>query len=201
MKVSITIVLTFCLLNVFSQNSQPKSLGVGFVITADPYKYENHIIPKDIFKDHNLTQKWCSEKVFPFYFKPEYGLFHFICLERKLQYYKILINDHEVAYLPNNENYYFKTWDAILFNTTVERLSKFNPIRNKKNDHAEVIINSCENERLKVEDVQYQNGSYWLLISFSPECIDYPDKNNMVNYGWIKWREDGKLLVNILLLC
>jgi hypothetical protein len=201
LKDCIIILLTLITLNSFGQNKQPIELGIGFAIATNPYKFENLSTPKNLFIDKELSKKWNSKDVFPFFFKPDYGLYHFICLEKTDNYYKILVNDTEVAFVPNDKNYYFKTWDAVILQSTVERLTKDNPIRKEWNDQSEIIENRCKFDRLTVQDIIQKDGEYWLQIYFSPECTDYPDKNSKVEYGWIKWRKNNKLLVNILLLC
>jgi hypothetical protein len=201
MKNYLTILLILLVLNSFGQNKSPKELGIGFTIASNPYEFGGLSIPKNLFKNKDLTQKWDSAKVFPFFLKPDYGLYHFICLEKTNDYYKILVNDTEIGYLPNDSNYYFKTWDAILLQSTVERLTKDNPIRKECDNESKIIVNRCEFDRLTVQDVIQKDGEFWIQIYFSPECEVYPDKNTKVKYGWIKWRIDGKLLVNILLLC
>jgi hypothetical protein len=201
MKHCISILLTLLVLNSFGQNQSPKELGIGFAIASNPYEFEDLSTPKNLLKNKALTENWDSSKVFPFFLKPDYGLYHFICLEKTNDYYKILVNDTKIGYLPNDSNYYFKTWDAILLQSTVERLTKDNPIRKESNSAGEIIINQCKFDRLTVQDVIQKDGEFWLQIYFSPECEDYPDKNSKVEYGWIKWKMDDKLLVNILLLC
>lgn len=201
MKICLTILLTFIILNSFGQNRQPIELGIGFAIATDPFAFEDLSIPGNLFSDKELSQKWVSDKVFPFFFKPDYGLYHFICLEKTKNYYKILVNDKEIAYLSYDTNWYFETWDAILLNSTVERLTTNNPILKEWNDNSETIKNNCELDRLNVESIIQKNGEYWLKIYFSTECENYPDKNSNVKHGWIKWRTNDKLLVNILLLC
>lgn len=201
MKNWTTIILTLIVLNSFGQNRKPKELGIGFAIASNPYEFEDLSTPENLYRNKELTDKWNSDEVYPFFLKPDYGLYHFICLERTNNYYRILVNDREVGYIPNDSNYYFKTWDAILLQSTVERLTKDNPIRKECNYQSETITNNCDFDRLTVEDVIQKDGEFWLQIYFSPECEDYPDKNSKVEYGWIKWRTIDKLLVGILLLC
>ncbi|MFY0598136.1 MAG: hypothetical protein JXR03_00595 [Cyclobacteriaceae bacterium] len=201
MKNWIIILLTLIVLNSFGQNRDPKELGIGFAIPTNPYEFEDMSTPQNLYKNKEMTDKWNSNNVYPFFLKPDYGLYHFICLEKTNDYYKILVNDNEVGYIPNDSSYYFKTWDAILLQSTIARLTKNNLIRNEWNDDSGTIINNCEFDRLTVEDVIQKDGEFWLQIYFSPECEDYPDNNSKVEYGWIKWRTENKLLVNILLLC
>lgn len=200
MKNWITILLTLIVLISYGQNKQPKELGIGFVIAANPYAFDDLSSPTNLFMNKELTEKWTSNKIFPHFYKPDYGLYHFICLEKTDNFYKVLVNDIEIVYLPNNTDYYFKTWDSILLNSTLERLTNDNPIRAEWNDKSEIITNNCELDRLTVEDLIQIQGEYWVQIYFSPNCEVYLEKDLIVKYGWIKWRTDDKLLVDILLL-
>ena len=183
MKNWITLFLALLPLNLFGQNRQPKELGIGFVIASNPYQFEDLPIPGSLYKDKDLTRKWNSDNVYPFFLKPDYGLFHFICLEETLDHYKILVNDTEIGYLPNDSNYYFKTWDAMLLQSTVERVTKENPIRKEWSNESEIIKNDCEFDHLTIHDVLQRDGEFWLQIYFSPECENYPNKDSKVLYS------------------
>ena len=202
LKTWITILLTSIALSTLGQNSILKELGVGFVIPINPYEFEDLSTPVNLFKDKALTEKRDSNNVFPFFFKPDYGLYHFICLDKGKDYFKILANDTEVAYVPNDGTYFFKTWKAILLESTVERVTDDNPILEEIGDQDKTIDNSCEFDRLTVKDVHQKDGQYWLQIYFSSNCEGYPDESGPnIKHGWIKWRVKNNLLVNILLLC
>ena len=108
----------------------------------------------------------------------------------------------EIGFIPNNEKYIFKTWETILMSASVERINKQNPIRNSpKGKDENIISNSCKYESMKVTDVIEQNGEFWLEITFATNCEPYPTENTEQKTGWIKWRNAGKLLVRIQLLC
>ncbi len=201
MKYLVTLLLTLVIYAASGQNRTPKEIGIGFVISSNPYQFENASHSDDLYTNPGLTKKRIHENVFPFFYKPDYGLYHFICLKKTTAYYEVLVNDTEIAYIPNNMNFYFKTWDAVLLQAAVERLTKNNLIRKELGDKSEVVQNNCDFDRLTVEDIVEKNGEHWLFVSFSPKCEYYPNKNTQLKYGWVKWKNQGKLLVNILLLC
>ncbi|WP_439132079.1 hypothetical protein [Polaribacter sp.] len=186
---------------IYGQNNQPIKLGIGFAIAENPYLFEDMSHPNTIFTDSELTKRVETKAINPFFYKPDYGLYHFICLEKTNDYYKVLINDSEIGYLPNNSNYIFKTWDAILLSASVQRIDQQNFIRNsfKESDNA-IILNNCKNEVLKVLDVIEINGESWLEVSFSVNCETYLEDDTELKIGWLKWRVLDKLLVRILLL-
>jgi hypothetical protein len=202
MKIWIILFFSLSISVAYGQNKQPKKLGIGFVIAENPYLYENMSHPNNIFTNSELTDKIQTDEIFPFFYKPDYGLYHFICLEKNKRYFKILINDSEIGFIPNNGKYIFKTWETILMSASVERINKQNLIRKNLNGTDEnIIMNNCEYETLKVLDVIEKNGEYWLEISFAENCEPYPTKNTEQKTGWIKWRNSENLLVRIQLLC
>ena len=202
MKTLTTIAtLTLTSIGCFGQNQQPRELGIGFIIASDPYKYENGSHYDRFFTDKGLTTRWTGANIFPFFYKPDYALYHFICLEKTTKYYKLLINDSSTAYVANDASFYFKTWDMMLMDASVKRLSTDNPIKEKWTNESRTVTYNCKSGQLQVEDVIEIGGQYWLHVSFSPTCEDAIDQNAQRKYGWIKWRTKDKLLVDILLLC
>jgi len=195
------IVFTFLAFSSWGQNHNPKELGIGFAIATNPYQFENSTHPTNIFTDQELKTKRTVGNIFPFFYKPDYGLYHFICLKKTKDFYKILINDSESAFIPNDSNFYFQTWDAILLNSSVERILKTDPIRKNHSSESGSIQYDCEFDRFFVTDIIEIRGEYWLAVEFAPKCEEYPTKETKMNYGWIRWRTDKKLLIRIMLLC
>ncbi len=193
---TITIVFALTALSSMANALATKELGIGFVVATDPYQYEDGSHYENVFSDSELKNRWTGN-ISPFFYKPDYALYHFICLEKTVRYYKILINDMSTAYVPNDAHFYFKTWDMILINASVKRLTDDNPIRDELNS-SRTIEYKCASGQLQVKDVIEKNGEYWLQISFSPICDDQEIQRT---YGWIRWRTKNKLLVDILLLC
>jgi hypothetical protein len=183
-------------------------LGLGIVAIEDTYDESKIVI---IYKDKDLKTKIADFKlygqlknVWPYSFKPDYGLCYFICLEKTKDYFKILINDKEEGFLKNDKDKYFKTWESLLINATVERLdAKINPLKNKPADDAETIVveNQITVDRLQVLDVIEINGEHWINVRYSKSGKDLIDKSTPDSgEGWVKWKVGENLLVNILLL-
>ena len=105
------------------------------------------------------------------------------------------------AYVANDVNFYFKTWDMILIDASVQRLSTGNPIREEWTSGSRTITYDCKFEHLQVEEVIEKGGEYWLPVSSSRTCEYVMEQNTQRKYGWIKWRTKDRLLVDILLLC
>ena len=203
---TILILVTFA---AYGQSGVPTKLGLGIIAIDDTYDVSKTVT---VYKDKTLKTKIEDFKlygelrsVWPYYFKPDYGLCYFVCLEKTKDYFKVLINDKEEGFLKNDRDKYFKTWESLLINSTVERLDiKANPLKLKPTDNAEIINLEYEMtvDRLEVVDVVEINGEHWIKVNYSKSGKDPFDKGTADSgEGWVKWKAGDKLLVNILLLC
>ncbi len=198
MKIWIAISFTFVGYFSNGQIEPTGNLGIGFAIAIEPYLFEDSKNPPNVFKDPELKIKWNARTAEPFYNSPKYGIYHFICTEKTETYLKVLVNDSAVGYVPfNDTSYYFKSWEALLSGSTVNRLTVENPIRRGCSDLEEIVPFDCEKEKLHVSDMIEKGGSYWIQIYFSPMCFPNVCESDNVIYGWIKWKEENKLLVAI----
>jgi hypothetical protein len=193
------LIFTLLFINALG-HQKPKELGIGFVIPHNPYQYENGSHCNNIFSDKNLKTK-SAILVEPFFYKPDYGLYHFICLSRTEKYYEILINNTVRGYLPNADNFIFTSWESLLINASVERITPNNDIYREPSTKSQALDYKCQPDRLKVEEVIEKNNEYWILVSFLPSCENPAISELSPNSGWIRWRTKTELLVNILLLC
>lgn len=203
---TLTTILFLVTLSSYGQEKNPIRLGLGIVEIEDTYD-ESKVVT--VYRDRDLKEKIEDFKLYgqlkrirPYYFKPDYGICSFVCLEKTKDYFKILINDKEEGFLKNDNDKYFKTWESLLINSTVERLDiKSNPLKANPGDNQPSInvSYSIKADRLEVIDVIEINGQHWINVRFSKSgtmpCL--PDCGT----GWIKWKAGDKLLVNILRLC
>ena len=206
---TLTIILFLLTLTSYGQENNPIKLGIGIIAITDTYD-ESKIVT--VYRDKDFNEKIEDfklygqlKRVWPYYFKPDYGLCSFVCLERTNEYFKILFNDKEEGFLKNDNEKYFKTWESVLINSTVERLDlKSNPLKLKPGDNQTTISLEYEVkvDRLEVIDVIEINGQHWINVRFSKTGKVPCDKGTSdCGTGWIKWKSGDKLLVNILLLC
>jgi hypothetical protein len=198
MRALTTILLTLAVLTTLGQERVPKDLGIGFAVATNPYKLEGDSHVYNIYTDKDLKTKFINgttNQIYPFFYKPDYGLYHFICLAKTADYYKVLINDSTIAYLPNDTNFHFTTWETILLSATVERLTNDNPIKREPFSDSMSITWDCKDDRLKVEKViKGKDDQYWILVSTSPSCdLPFADNTKIIQ-GWIMWRTKNKLL-------
>ncbi len=205
---ALTTILILVTLTSYGQGKNPIKLGLGIVAIKDTYD-ESRIVT--VYKGEDLKTKIEDfslygqlKNVSPYYFKPDYGLCYFVCLEKTKDYFKILINDKEEGFLKNDNDKYFKTWESLLINATVERLDiKANPLKTDPTKNGETITLQHDTvDRLQVIDVIEIKGEHWIKVQYSKSGKVPCDKGTTdCGEGWIKWKSEDKLLVNILLLC
>lgn len=202
MKTWLTLTLLLIAASALGQGGNPHEFGIGFAVATDPYQYADGSHPSRLYRDPELKVKLTGRKVWPFFHKADYGLYHFICLEKTDAYYKVLINDTDIGYLPNDKNFYFTTWDKVMIGYPMERHSTDNPIYTCPTVTSPRIRNHCDPDRLYVKLLIERNGEYWAYVAIPQDCEGYPDiRVKRCKLGWVKWRTQTELLVSILLLC
>lgn len=190
------------------QDIVPAKAGQGIVAIKNTYGESMSVI---IYKDRDLRIKaedfrlsGQSGNVRPYYLKPDYGICYFVCIEKTKDYFRILTNNKDEGYLKNDGDRFFKTWESLLINSTVERFDiEANPIRLKPGDNNPAISmgHLVKHDRLEVIDVVEVKGEHWINVRFS-KSGNYPfDQESDLGTGWIRWKSGDKLLVKILPLC
>ena len=82
------------------------------------------------------------------FYKPDYGIMHFVCVDTTDKAYKVLVNYSDFKYLPKTKSYEFKTWEEyILQSFGIRRLTVdtdsilvSNPLRVKPRDNSDTLI-------------------------------------------------------------
>jgi hypothetical protein len=202
MKICLTCLVAMIALHVWGQGGNPRALGIGFAVAADPYQFEDGSRPSRLYRDPALKVPWTGREVAPFFNKADYGLYHFMCLAKTETYYKVLVNDHDVAYLPADDAFHFMTWEQLMIGYPMERHSTDNPIYERPSTSSKRVHHACDPDRLYVKLLVERKGEYWAYVAMPLDCEDHPDlRTTPCKVGWVKWRTQTELLVSILLLC
>lgn len=192
-----------------SDERETDSLGIGLVKIT--HFYNSKFLT--FYNDSALTEKFItwdifnpSKKYFPKYYKPDYDLCYFICLDETESYYKILINKSLVKFLPRKKNYIFEDWETHLMTSRGIRP------KNWQNKKTLKIFTAPEESRkpfsTSIEDFFCMIEMQGEWIKVKAECnsgfvycteIVKDCKNGKI--GWIRWRKGEKLLIDIFLLC
>ena len=202
-----------------SYDNDVSTLGIGIVIAPEKF---------DIYDDSLLTSKSASYDIYnvdeskinicPKFFKPDYGIMHFICIDSTEKAYKVLINYDESKYLPKTKTYVFKSWpDYINESYGVRRLSfedkNFSvpnlqqPLRKSPSKNADTLAIPSGYEMFCPAEIKGD----WLRVKFDcfyndegnkhegEPCHNYIDQCKNPVSGWLRWRDGNKLLIDIFL--
>lgn len=203
--------------NTCTYDNEVSTLGIGLVIA--PRKFE-------VFNDSLLTERWTMgdmsaedtslARVCPKFFKPDYGIMHFVCVGKTAQSYRILINYKEVKYLPKTTLYVFKTWETYLLQSFgVKRLANpkgdngsVQPLKTAPGEAADTLSVPAGQELFC--PVQLQGD--WLEVKYDcfyneadnphegTPCDQYISQCKTPLTGWLRWRKGEHLLIDIFLM-
>jgi hypothetical protein len=188
------------------------NLGVGIIIAPTTF---------EIFEDSLLTQNLSTINMYEdekkinfcsFFYKPDYGIMHFVCIGENAKSYKILTGPFEHKFLPKKKEYEFKTWEKyILESFGVRRKTEREPKQQFKEQ-------STENSKdLKIPEghelfCPMEIKGDWIKVKYDcfynaennqyegQPCNNYIDKCDKTLTGWIKWRLQNELLIDIFLM-
>jgi len=196
-----------------SYDNQVSSLGIGLIIA--PSKLEifndsllNHKIANwDMYEDESKINL-CSK-----FFQPDYGIMHFVCIAKSEKAYKVLVNFSEIKYLPKTKNYEFETWDEYISQSFgIRRLTNDNgdisekyALRIKPEDNSDKLIIPKGHElfcpmEIKGDWIKVRYDCFYNDENNSHEgepCYSYIDKCKNPLTGWLRWRQENQLLIDI----
>ena len=161
-----------------------ESLGIGLV------KAESDIIT---IKSQNLNKRlneytYTPKYIVPVFFKPDYNIFYIVCLDNQKEYYKVLSANGE-EYLVSKAQTKFISWEEFLKSTTgISNLDwSENPLRKEPFEKSKIIT-------LKDTDATFN------VIRVKKDWIEIQSDNNTNQKGWIQWKKENRLLIEIYLL-
>ena len=189
--------MTITPLFIFSQNTltEFKSCGIGIIAMTNNQSLNDTL---KLYSDstckvliYNDIPSFNDTILSPYYFKPDYGLVQFILQEKYPDCYKILYWDTLTAFCKKNKSVKFITWEELLLNSTGFSLldNKENSVRKEPNEKS-VALNwntkTFTEDNFKIVKVKGD----WIFVI-----------NKMTNQcGWVIWRKQNKLLIEIYLL-
>jgi hypothetical protein len=198
--------------------NEVSSLGIGLVIAPSSFAmYDDSALtgkPEfiDMHKQADSLSGICT-----MVFDPEYSLMHFACVGQTENAYQVLINHSQTKYLPRKKEYQFQTWDQYLLQSfgikrktdeTDENEKPLTTLRKAASDSADAISLPAGHEMFCAMEVQGD----WLKVQYDcfyndedskyegQPCHNYIDKCTDAVSGWLRWRKDNKLLVDIFLM-
>lgn len=157
-------------------NNEPVDGAIGIITTTSDYHYGDIITVFEEDKKHS-TNTVITE---------EYQVFAMKCLSQDKIYYKVIQDNGKTGFIKkDNSKIQFETWEEHILNLfSVGFEIKTNPLL--KNP----ILTS---EKIALNPDEFYHPSKiqgdWLQVKWGNE--------GSWNYGWIKWKEKNKLLIEL----
>lgn len=129
-------------------------------------------------------------------YNPEYGLFILKSVDLNNDFYQVQLNDqkayinkekHNILTFKSQENHVLESYPI---------LSKENPLRLEPNDDSEIIDGYMEHLFIPL-----QIEGDWLKLKDDKDCYigKKPSENDII--GWVRWRKEGKIIIEIRHSC
>ena len=195
-----------------SYENSVSNLGVGLIIAPETFEvFDDSLLTKkfstiNMYKDENKIN-FCS-----FFYKPDYGIMHFVCIEENAKSYKVLTGPYEHEFLPKTKAYEFKTWEQYILGSFgvrreikggSEQQLKEQPLEDSKDlEIPEGHELYCPME-MKGDWIKVKYDCFYNTENNPHEgqpCSTYIDKCDKPLTGWIKWRIQNELLIGIFLM-
>lgn len=237
MKVHILIAI---ILNLFTACNQDKKIGdvvsIRVMDKSYPCQYDNPVVSLgiglviagpivEIYNDSLLTSKLDSFDMYTIdentkinicskYYKPDYGIMHFVCLKEHNNCFKVLVNYSTIYYLPKTKDNTFKTWEAYILDAhgisrvTDEEIVLPQPLRKKPAVQSDTLIipNGLEMFcpiEIKGDWVKVKYDCFYNLNENPYEgepCHEFINKCKNPVTGWLQWKSNNKILIGIFLI-
>jgi hypothetical protein len=196
--------------------NQVSSLGIGIIKVPSKFEIYNDSLLNDKLASWDMYEDESKINLCSKFFKPDYGIMHFVCIAKSEKAYKVLVNFSDIKYLPKTKDYDFETWNEYISQSFgIRRLtnnngenSKKSKLRTKPNDNADTL--GIPNGQELFCPIEIKGD--WIKVSY--DCF-YNDENNLYenepchNYidkcsnpltGWLRWRQENHLLIDIFLM-
>ena len=199
-----------------SYDNQVSTLGIGLVIVPSKFEIYNDSLLSNKLLSFDMYEDEPKMNICPKFFKPDYGIMHFVCIEKTAKFYKVLVNYSDVKYLPKAHNYDFKTWEQyILQSYGLKRISnngdlvsKSLPLRIEPRENADTLSIPKGYEMFCPIEVKGD----WVKVTYDcfyndvnslyegQPCHDYIDKCEKPLIGWLKWKDKNNLKIETFLM-
>ncbi len=202
---------------VCNYDNDVSDLGLGLVQAPTTFELFNDSLLTNLFLQWDMhssdtpPKPLCSK-----YYMPEYGIMHFICLQKTSTYFKVLVNFNEVKYFPATTEYQFQTWENYILSsygirrTTSEdgSIAYHQSLRSSPSESAksieipEGLENFCPRE-IKGDWVKVTYDCFYNVeepMNEGEPCHNYINKCKNPTSGWLRWRQKNKILIDIFLM-
>jgi len=196
-----------------AKHTSRQEQGYLFIDISKIYHYGGQFLITDelgnaliLFKDKNVTigqntydilkeeQKYSQSIVVESYF-PEYGLFIMKATKVEEGVYEAYYNGEKVIINESGNHLKFKITENYILES-YPNPSETNPLRSAPDDNSE-IVKGFENHTY----VSLEIMGDWLKIIDDKDCYlgERPLESDII--GWVRWKKEGKLILDIRHIC
>jgi hypothetical protein len=195
-----------------SYENSVSDLGVGIVLAPTTF---------EIFEDSSLTKKHSTINMYEdenkidfcsMFYKPDYGIMTFVVVGENTKSYKIMTGLTEYKFLPKTKEYEFKTWEKYILESLGVRRKIESEIKQQLKEQS-----TEDSKDLKIPEghelfCPMEIKGDWIKVKYDcfynaetseyegQPCNNYIDKCERPLTGWIKWRNQNELLIDIFLI-
>lgn len=198
----------------YNYDNAVKALGLGLVIVPEKFSVFNDSLLTRKYKDVDMSVE--KTDIYSKFYKPDYGIMHFICIGITDKSYQVIVNYSQIKYLPKSKKYDFKSWeDYILQSYGIRRLTKAGgrisvsqSLKTEPKDGSKELSipkgyeNFCP-IKISGEWVEVKYDCFYNDENNAHEgepCHEYIDQCKSPVKGWLRWRRCEKLLIDIFLM-
>jgi len=159
------------------------------------YIYDkNNNIANYIFSSETDNPHFYNEDIHIRSYYPDYYIIIMDSYNRENNKYKVLYNN-EYYFIPHKNGITkYEPWKSHILNCWITT-DQDNPIREDSMLNSKIISRDYTNYSFKGLEVKGD----WIFVKCDLECEGCP--NNEVIKGWLKWKEEDSLLVNLYYNC
>jgi hypothetical protein len=150
--------------------------AIGIIVPSESYEFGDSI------KIYDGNQKLLTTIIRT----DENQIIALMCLAQGERFYQIKFDDEQVGYIPNeSKQIVFQSWEEHILDVfSVDFDTKANPLRKEPVEDSNTLYFD-EDEFYHPNQIKDE----WLQVKWGGE--------GNWNYGWIKWKDGGKLLIKL----
>lgn len=151
--------------------------SIGVITTSFDYEFGDLISIYDKNKNKKTEIKIISE----------YQILSLKCLSMSKDFYEVVLDNNEIGFISiKSKEIIFQTWEEHILNVfSIGFDNNLNPLLQSPSREAKVIKFDEENFYLPIEI-----KDEWLKLKWQ-------DEKNQWHYGWIRWKEKDKLIIEL----
>jgi hypothetical protein len=187
--------------------NEMSDLGVGLIIALSNF---------EVFNDSLLTDRFAEIKMYenevagicPLFFETDYGIMHFVCIGETENAYKVLTGTTDLKYIPKTKTSDVRTWDDYILQSYGIGRKTGSALCQEPLDNSQTISVPGGYEIFCAMEVK----GNWLKVKYDcfcniennphegEPCHAFINECDKPLTGWLKWRDQNKLLIEIFLV-